>query len=298
MPAVGGFVFDSSGVPTDREIRIYRRDTGELLGKTRSTGGDDGDPHFDKVSLLLHMTGADNSSVFVDSSKNSYTQAPSSSAKIIQSQADPFGISNGVGYFSGVGHQMAAPAAALPSGSEDATLELYVRPENTGTTRVLLNRDTTGFNFEIQAGGLLGLYFYGPDTYISGGSVPNLAWSHVAFSRQGNTFRLFVNGQIVATATQAISFNGALFFIGSTHQGILPYKGCMSGLRITKGMARYTENFTPPSARFPDVPSLGRPLAFGEYYFATPHTGEVNVVCLDDASAPLENDLILRTFPV
>lgn len=215
-----------------------------------------GDPHYNNVSLLLHMTGADNSSVFVDSSKNSYTQAPSSSAKIIQSQADPFGISNGVGYFSGDGLQLAAPAVAWPSGSEDATLELYVRPENTGTTRVLLNRDTTGFNFEIQAGGLLGLYFYGPDTYISGGSVPNLAWSHVAFSRQGNTFRLFVNGQIVATATQAISFNGASFFIGSTHQGTLPYKGCMSVLRITKGMARYTENFTPPTAPFPDYVAL------------------------------------------
>ena len=56
MPAVGGFVFDSAGAPVDRELRLYRRDTGALLGKTRSSGGD-GDPHFDKVSLLLHMDG-------------------------------------------------------------------------------------------------------------------------------------------------------------------------------------------------------------------------------------------------
>lgn len=39
MPAVGGFVFDSAGALVDREIRVYRRDTGALLGKTRSSGG-------------------------------------------------------------------------------------------------------------------------------------------------------------------------------------------------------------------------------------------------------------------
>lgn len=67
MPAVGGFVFDSAGTPADREIRVYRRDTGALLGKTRSSGGD-GDPHFDKVSLLLPCDGDEGSKLITDSS--------------------------------------------------------------------------------------------------------------------------------------------------------------------------------------------------------------------------------------
>ena len=302
MPAVGGFVFDSSGAPADRELRLYRRDTGELLGKTRSSGGDDGDPHFDKVSLLLHMDGANGSNTFDDSSGTPKTITAFGGAKISTAQSKFGGASllldGSEDYLSAPGHD------DFVFGTGDFTVELWVTTTTT-SEKVLVDQfagsGSASWQFSIK-GGTLSWHSHGG--YALAGSAPinNGAWHHVAATRSAGTLRFFVDGVLDGAVALGTDYTkkvelgiGAQVFSRST---FYDFPGNIDDLRITKGVARYTASFSPPSARFPDVPSPGRPLAFGEYYFVTTHTGEVNVVCLDDASAPLENDLILRTFPV
>lgn len=302
MPAVGGFVFDSSGAPADRELRIYRRDTGELLGKTRSSGVDDGDPHFDKVSLLLHMDGTNGGKTFVDSSLAQKTVSAAGGAAISTAKSKWGGASL---LLDGSDDYLSAPVHDdFVFGTGDFTVELWI---NTTTTaeKVLVDQyngaSTDTWQFSIKNGTLR---WYSSGGYALVGSIPanTGAWHHVAATRSAGTLRLFVNGALDGTVALSTNYTPKLVLgIGAqvaSRNNYYDFPGNIDDLRITKGVARYTASFSPPSARFPDVPSLGRPLAFGEYYFVTPHTGEVNVVCLDDASAPLENDLILRTLPV
>lgn len=75
-------------------------------------------------------------------------------------------------------------------------------------------------------------------------------WQHVAVTRSGDTFRIFVDGVLVATGTNS----GTLFAsttalsIGATSGGALPFVGHIDQVVIVKGWALWTTDFTPPSA--------------------------------------------------
>jgi hypothetical protein len=73
-------------------------------------------------------------------------------------------------------------------------------------------------------------------------------WHHVAFARQGSTGRLFLNGTLEGSTTSFSTNLNARAVIGSEESLGYPFKGYMSDVRITKGLARYTSNFTPPAA--------------------------------------------------
>ena len=302
MPAVGGFVFDSAGAPADREIRVYRRDTGALLGKTRSSGGD-GDPHFDKVSLLLHMDGADGSTVFVD--QMGAECLPIGDARISTARGVYGGSSLLLdGSLDGL---RVKHSSAMDFGTNDFTVEMlaYVTA-HTNTTAALLSSSGDGWRpgeciLRFDTGGVIGLYTNSGGVFVGTVAFPVGQWRHVAMCRVGGVVSIYLHGISVASGSLSgpLNFsNNGLSFLGYSDFDRQALNGNITEFRVTKGVARYTANFTPPAARLPDIPGAGGTLAFGEYYFSTQHTGEVNVVCLDDASTPLENDLILRTFPV
>jgi hypothetical protein len=74
-------------------------------------------------------------------------------------------------------------------------------------------------------------------------------WYHIAVSRSSGTLYFFVDG--VAVGTNTLSGNvgtGSGTYIGTeTAQGAY-FNGYISDLRITRGVARYTTGFTPPTA--------------------------------------------------
>ena len=302
MPAVGGFVFDSSGAPIDREIRVYRRDTGALLGKTRSSGVG-GDPHFDKVSLLLHFDGADGGTTFADSSTVPKTLTVHGNAKISTAH-ERFGGSSG--HFPGASTDYAVVPTStdFAFGTGDFTIEawIYIPSGIAGGYAAICDIRSTSSGagatlFKLNSARQLGYYFAGEVNTTE--AVPIAQWTHVSLCRASGVSRIFINGIASASTTDTDKKVPNHCYIGGVHDGAHPaFSGYIDDLRITKGVARYTTNFAPPAARFPDIPGAEWTLAFGEYYFPTEHTGEVNVLCLDDASGPLENDLILRTFPV
>jgi hypothetical protein len=75
-------------------------------------------------------------------------------------------------------------------------------------------------------------------------------WYHLALTRNGTSIRIFVNGVqvgVTQTSSQAYDLGVTSTTIGS--QGAAYYHGgYIDDLRVTKGIARYTATFTPPTA--------------------------------------------------
>ena len=88
----------------------------------------------------------------------------------------------------------------------------------------------------------------GTTTNVSGGSIKNGQWYHVAAVRDGNTLRVFVNGIQVKTA----SYTGAIYdnttdpvTIGAMASEGGYATGQISNVRVVKGTAVYTSSFRP-----------------------------------------------------
>jgi hypothetical protein len=89
----------------------------------------------------------------------------------------------------------------------------------------------------------------------SASSVTDGNWHHIACCRSGTDHRIFFDGtQQGATATDSTNYDKSDvgMVIGSAGGVGGGYSGHLDDIRITKGVARYTSNFTAPTAAFPD----------------------------------------------
>jgi hypothetical protein len=84
--------------------------------------------------------------------------------------------------------------------------------------------------------------------------ISNNTWYHVALTGDSGTLRLFIDGVLKSTVSNAASHYpsaGTDIHIGDRMSGassVTPFGGYMQDVRITKGLARYTSTFTPPTA--------------------------------------------------
>jgi hypothetical protein len=74
----------------------------------------------------------------------------------------------------------------------------------------------------------------------------------VALTRDAaGTTRGFLNGSLNASGTYNVGNNGSTgLILGSRNASGNYFNGYMQDVRITKGLARYTANFTPPTIEF------------------------------------------------
>jgi hypothetical protein len=90
---------------------------------------------------------------------------------------------------------------------------------------------------------------------VSSNNIATNTWSFITITRSGNTWRMFVNGTIEATATHTgVLDNGGVYplYIGyqPNAEAGRYITGYIDDLRITRGVARYTANFTPTTTAF------------------------------------------------
>lgn len=227
------------------------------------------DPYFDNVSALLHMDGTDASTTFVDETGKTWTASDGAQIDTAQSQ---FGGASGL--FSGSSDRVYhnTPAEFL-FGSGDFTVEAFVRvPSITSAQahRIIVGvftatGDERSWFFSLDANGKVSFAYSttGANTIGTGpsaGAITANTWHHVAASRIGNDLFLTVGGDVgIAKDVTGITFNDASTsprvgdVITSGGFGIYTFDGHIDNLRITKGVGRYTANFTPPIAAFPNV---------------------------------------------
>jgi hypothetical protein len=235
------------------------------FGSSLPVASGDTDPNFANVSLLLHMDGTDGSTTFTDSSSSPKTVTVFGNSQI-DTSISKFG--GGSGIFDGTGDYLTVPDSdAFELGSTDFTIELFLYvPTGAVTSKAILNKGTWNVSavssYLIYHGGT-DLSFYSSSNNSSWDIASNQqftaslskdTWHHVALVRNGNTFYGFLNGtqSFTFTSSASLSTNSEPLNIASGSAGTNAMQCCLAELRITKGVARYTANFTPPAAPFPN----------------------------------------------
>lgn len=228
--------------------------------RASSPVGPDPDPNFLNVSLLLHGNGANGSTTFTDTSPTTRTITAFGNARISTTQGKFGGASM---FFDGAGDYITTPNSTAYYLDSSGTIEGWIYPTSTTGIKCLVSKRTfTTSSIEYQIlinGGKLYL-----DVIPSGGilsltgttNIPLNTWSHFAVTRSANTWYLFLNGSLEASGTVTGSYitNTDSLVIGwpGTTSSTWYFEGYMDDLRITKGVARYVANFTPPVLPFPD----------------------------------------------
>lgn len=161
--------------------------------------------------------------------------------------------------FDGAGDylQIIANQDLFSFGSGDWTLELWGYFDDVTSYRTIFDNRinvSTGpdhIALSINTGQVV-LYVSGADR-IRGGTVSTGTWHHIAVARSGTSTKAFVDGvQAGSTYTDTTVYSSQRVRIGANDVGGAVLDGFIDEFRITKGVARYTANFTPPTLPFPD----------------------------------------------
>ena len=216
------------------------------------------DPHFDNVSLLLTFNDQpDGSTTFTDQSK--YARVPTVSGN---AQIDTEAPIEGTGslLLDGSGDYLSYTSDAnLQLVNGDFTIEMTVKFGTSKSVNVLWAKRPTSntsegwgyvnnmneLNMQLFTGSSQAMLVQANYTFKSGTIYK------IAFVRSGNKGYLFVDGVLVASATQTATpvVNTQLFRIGRDPTNTSrDFRGHIDMVRVTKGVARYTENYTPPTS--------------------------------------------------
>jgi len=164
---------------------------------------------------------------------------------------------SGAMYFDGTGDYLTMPASPnFMMGTGDYTVEFWMYQTNAANQQVMLEvgrlaaTASPGFQFDTINGPLTVYYGSAIGTALSSGITLTInTWYHIALTRQSGSTKLFINGtQGGSTVTDNTSYTTGAVWIGATAGGASAYYfGYIDDLRITKGIARYTTTFTPPT---------------------------------------------------
>ena len=163
----------------------------------------------------------------------------------------------GSGFFNGTTDYLTAPSNAAFAVGTVFTVELWVWPTTT-TNMLTLGSFQMGWNGASQ----WGVATAGVSWDVTTATMPTQsAWNHVAVVRTGtgtNQTTIYLNGVSVAVGTHTPALTTSVIaYIGSGPSGTSTLGGYISNLRIVKGTAVYTANFTPPTAPLTITQSAG-----------------------------------------
>ena len=223
------------------------------------------DPNFASVELLLHGDGTSGSTTITDSSSNAVSVTANGNAQI-DTTIKKFGT--GSIEFDGTGDYLTLGSGTpnYPNfGTGSFTIEMWIYNTTSGS-QALFNTHragvSSGMYFSINTNNALihGSFGNGNNgNNITANNVISLnTWHHIALCREGtgtNQTKIFVDGTAVLTYTDASNYASYTYgpYLASYDAGgtTAEYIGYVDEFRIST-VARYTSNFTPPTAPFPN----------------------------------------------
>ena len=227
-----------------------------------------GDQYYPSCSLLMHFSGSNGSTTFIDNSPVTKSFTVNGNSQISTAQSKFGGAS---AYFDGTGDYLSTNSSNdFAFGTGDFTVECWIYSSdvsNPAQRGFLQTSDTAGGLKTSYTTGITILQGSTPSVGLSGALTANVAgssvgsstavittntWYHIALVRNSGTSTLYVNGTSVGSGTTTGNCSGTYLAIGGYYNTSYLYQGYLDELRITKGVARYTTNFTPQTSEFPN----------------------------------------------
>ena len=213
------------------------------------------------TQALITSVGANNAvnNTFDDKSTSDHTITPSGDTH--HCGMSPYRHGGYSTYFDGTGDVITVTEASssFTFGTGDYTYEAWIYPTGSGQ-QTIFGRASTGnvavpYIYLVSGSNLLSVY-YSSTIVTSSGAIPTNAWTHIAISRESGTTKIFINGTLDGSAsdsTNLVSPNTFVTIGGSGSGASNAFTGYISDVRIVKGTAVYTSNFTAPTERLTAV---------------------------------------------
>lgn len=277
---------DEAGVDTGSAVDAYYDAEGDYYAPSTA------------ATLLIQSDTTDGSITFVDSAgSKTITVVGDTQHDTDQSK---FGSSSIL--FDGAGDQLTlADSEDWNLGSGDFTIDAWVRPATlSGVQGILAQYDVGNRSWGLLTNGTAARFVYSSngstEQSFQGGVLSLNTWHHVAVTRSGTELRLFLDGTVVASnlSESDTFFNStALVRVGS-EGGSGIRNGHLDEIRLIKGSAAWTSNFTVPTA--PYATGVGNmTLPSIEFTTTATPTAARGVILYDPIDAvTLNTDLILE----
>jgi hypothetical protein len=202
------------------------------------------------TSLLLNYT---NAGMYDAATKNNMLSTGTAQASTTQAKWSPTSLK-----LAGGTDALTIPSSSnFNFGSGDFTIEAWIYVSAYVSSSAIISKGVNG-PFLIFIGASSEITFYS-STNGSTWAISDLrfatnpatgTWHYIAVTRSGTTVRTFFNGVLAnsTTLTGAVVSNATDVSVGRYSSS---FNGYIQDLRLTKGVARYTANFTPPTAALP-----------------------------------------------
>lgn len=209
------------------------------------------------TKLLLHGDGT--GATLVDSSLSNKTMTASGDAT---QSTTKFKFGSKSIYLDGSGDYFSTPNSSdFEFGTGDFTVEAWVNTAQSAGNQVVVgqfigsNNGSWGLKTGVN-GNQVG-FSYGNGGFVNigtGVAINDNNWHHIAVVRVGAVVTIYIDGINRASsnigAGQIIGFNSSPLRIGYNQWDNQYVQGYIDEVRVSKGIARWTSNFTPPSGKY------------------------------------------------
>ncbi|AGH31518.1 hypothetical protein SWZG_00005 [Synechococcus phage S-SKS1] len=232
------------------------------------------DLYFDNASIILNANGNDGSTNIIDSSKNNHTGIITAyNGASISTAEYKFGGSSL--YFDGTNDYIdCGTDSSYAMEDEDFTIEFWMYTDQSNFAKYVFRTGPQSDHFDntvpdgslavyanTGSGGSGSITFErkrGGSINANGVSITGGQWNHIAWTREGDSYYFFINGTLSysTTGTDTRSpYNESRLIVGCNYRidfnnndsYVDFFNGYIDDFRITKGVAKYTSDFTPPN---------------------------------------------------
>ncbi len=226
---------------------------------------------------LLHFNGVDGGTVFTDESGKAWT--PANQAQIDTAQYKFGGAS---GLFDGTTDYISTPNSTdFDFGTGDFTIDFWVRRNGNQSNYagliaaskkstltgwcVMWSSSSESVNKILFASKATGSWAI---NLQSAGTIADTTWTHVAVVRYGNSMKLYFGGTQTGSTFDCtgLSFpssgDGCKIAANYVPDPDAYHNGWIDEVRISKGVARWTDNFTPPTSEYSPIQQISQVMIF------------------------------------